>query len=344
MSGDWLAERTEIDARPFRCHSIMRLLLRFQPGLMAMILALPAQFSLTQSGKFITATAVMRKVQNNPTRRSLDDEILGYLPPAWSDEVSEPYRALTIGNLVQHRGGFDQNAPEVDGRELTARERLAQDPPERRIAGSRKYSNMSYTLFDYMPTFLRGRADIDEPSASLSDDDYDAEYRKQGARSNEKYYRDQIFMPIGVAMSCNHAEHAGSNYEQNYNGPNDPGCAVGGAILSSEGMMKFLRVVSGSTTIVNHETWALMARPGIERYCWPQTPDVPRDMSLPGEFNHGLTFGHNGSRWGGKAKAQVYVFPNGMSAVAIANSKGSENAPGLSDVLLDVYKKLIPRQ
>lgn len=157
----------------------------------------------------------MRKVQNNPPRRSLDDEILGYLPPAWRDEVSEPYRALTIGNLVQHRGGFDQNAPEVDGRELTARERLAQDPPERRIAGSRKYSNMSYALFDYMPTFLRGRADIDEPSASLSDDDYDAEYRKQGARSNEKYYRDQIFTPIGVAMSCNHAEHAGGNYARN---------------------------------------------------------------------------------------------------------------------------------
>jgi CubicO group peptidase (beta-lactamase class C family) len=288
--------------------------------------------------------------------RSLDDEILGYLPPAWRDEVSEPYRALTIGNLVQHRGGFDKNAPEVDGRELTVRERLAQDPPEHRIAGSRKYSNMSYTLFDYMPTFLRGRADIDEPSASLSDDDYDAEYQKQGTRSNEKYYRDQIVTPIGVAMSCNHAEHAGSNYARNYNGPNvtgegklvnqtdEPGCAVGGAILSPEGMLKFLRVVSGASTIVNRETWKLMARPGKERYGWPQTPDVPRDISLPGELNHGLAFGHNGSRWGGKAKAQVYVFPNDMSAVAIANSKGSENATSLSDVLLDAYKQLLPRQ
>jgi CubicO group peptidase (beta-lactamase class C family) len=305
--------------------------------------------------KVVTATAVMRKVEKNPTRRSLDDPVVDYLPPAWKSEVSEPYRTVTIGQLIQHRSGFKRNAPTVGGKKLSVRQRLAQDPPEREIGGSRKYSNINFALFDWMPKFLRRTASIQEPPASASDTEYDEDYRAQGARSHERHLRDQIFEPLGIEMSCNHAEHAGNSYARNYIGPNatgqgylvnrkdEPGCAVGGLILSPAGMLAFLYALSRTDQIVNRDTWALMARPGDERYGWPQVVQVRQDRSLGGQYNHGLAFGHDGSRWGGKAKGQVYIFPNGMSAVAVVNSKGSAGAPSLSDVLLEAYDALIPK-
>jgi CubicO group peptidase (beta-lactamase class C family) len=315
--------------------------------------------------KVITATAVMRKVQNRQNR-SLDDPIVDYLPPAWRDEVSPPYRTLTIGDLIQHRGGFDKSGPVVNGKELSVRQRLAQDPPERGKGADgrfgRNYANINYALFDYMPTFLRPGAEViprpgtrtSGPPRRLSDQEYDERYHDQGARSHLTFLREQLFDRIGVEVGCNQTGHAGLKFARNYGGPNatDPGylvsrddhdgCAVGGIVMSPNGMLRFLHAVSLTDEIVDRKTWALMARPDEERCGWAQKPDVRPDLSQGGERNHGHAFGHNGSRWGGRSKAQVYVFPNGMSAVAVVNSEGTEGAPDLSDVLLEAYDTVLP--
>ncbi|MEM1401091.1 MAG: serine hydrolase domain-containing protein, partial [Pseudomonadota bacterium] len=255
--------------------------------------------------KAITATAVMRK-NEIVNGRNVDHRMIDYLPPEWRSEVSPAYEGLTIGNLIQHRGGFDKKAPRVDGEPLTVRQRLAQVEPERPVAAGRKYANINYTLFDYMPTFLNPNAEIAPPPAGLSVEEYDAYYRAEGAKVHIRHLRKRLFDPIGVNLSCNDPTHTGDNYARNYGGRNDTkegylvnttdeiGCAVGGIVLSPAGMLKFLHAVSLTDTLVSRDTWALMARDSVERYGWPQRPDVRQDPSVGGEYNGGLAYGHSG--------------------------------------------------
>jgi hypothetical protein len=105
-------------------------------------------------------------------------------------------------------------------------------------------------------------------------------------------------------------------------------------------MGTFLHALTRTDQIVTKENYRhLMAVDSDDRLVW-----AGKGSTIGGAF-----FTHNGARNfsaggsspgnpGGKQRAQIMAFPNGMSALAVVNSDIPEGAPSLQKVLKDAFE------
>lgn len=105
----------------------------------------------------------------------------------------------------------------------------------------------------------------------------------------------------------------------------DPGapCAVGGWIISTRDLTAAVHRLVNARDVVN-ENRDLMFASDAERLVFFSA----------GSVEGGLAVGHGGSRQRGSARAGVMVFPTGMVAAVIVNSRGVGGGPALDMVLM----------
>jgi CubicO group peptidase (beta-lactamase class C family) len=228
---------------------------------------------------------------------------------------------VTIAMLMQHRAGFAKTAPPPIW------ERLENGPETKKGVGFRKYSNTSASMFQNMPTFFDPHTAhfVEETLKAVKESVYDPEISKQAKLIYQAYVQENIWKPLGIKALCNDTNFARKNYAMYYKSPEDekgklvqpdpenPKCAPGGWILAALAMSKFAHALTATDAIISPENYALMAN----------TADTSQRLGWASvhPFADGTGFSHNGSRWNGKAKGQMTVFPNGLTAVGVANSK-----------------------
>lgn len=289
---------------------------------------------------------------------SLDDPFRNYLPERWRNELHPSLQPVTLRNLLEHRGGFAKSGKTLWGHEFTMRERYALGEESYLVrarniakgenacvpspAAKRCYANTSFALWNLSAASIRPErwAEI-EAGYSPGEIDYES-YLTVYAYN---LYRDAaqriLFDPVGVAGGCN--VHTGATHRAfTYAGPGsetgkdraEPGrpCAIGGWFMSTRALSRAIhRVVTTREVIdANHD---LMFSGGDDRLVFASRVRV----------SNGYAFAHNGSRWGGQAKAEVVVFPNGYVAAAIANSESGNAGPSLRDALTASYDAALPQ-
>ncbi|MFV0473894.1 MAG: hypothetical protein ACK5MQ_06760, partial [Pikeienuella sp.] len=154
-----------------------------------------------------------------------------------------------------------------------------------------------------------------------------------------RLYRDMVaevlFRPVGASGGCN--VYTGANHRAfTYDGPDSETgvdrseegrpCAIGGWFMSTRDLSAVVHRIVNTREVVdaNHD---FMFSAGDDRLVFASRPQVAG----------GFAVAHNGSRWGGDAKAEIIVFPNDYVAAAIANSQDDEEGPNLRAAMIRGY-------
>ena len=307
--------------------------------------------------KMVTFTAAMHRIEQAqseppgltdgpPTPKpSLDAPMQAFLPKQWREQLHQGFIepvTVTIRHLLEHRAGFKKTAPG------TIWERLFSGPETEQGVGPRKYSNTSASLFQSMPFFLNGSQAqaVELECDGLSDAEYNKELDFNSKLIYQNYVQKHIWQPLDIRAKCNDTNFPQKNYAMFYEStaqktgkkvtpdPDNPKCAPGGWVLSPLAMGRFVHALTGTNLIISQEAYAQMVN--IEQ------PEHRLGWASSHQFSDGRGFSHNGSRWKGKAKGQMMVFPNGFTAVGAANSKPPEDCQcSLKEAFREAYEAAI---
>lgn len=289
--------------------------------------------------KVVTTALVIDKVERST--QSLDETMWSNLPVAWrSDAIANnsPHMDVRIRDLLGQVSGFAGSTG------VPLRQRATSTTLEKPIGLPRTYSNANFAIFAYMGRFFRqGYFDAwDDALSYLGPDEKDEALRALGVSIYEDAFHDRIETKLGVDISCNDPEFAGSNYAKYYTDGVDAtpgfaidpityaGCTTGGIIMSPRDMATFLHALTRTDTIIDNDTYrAEMAIPDGDRLGWDQS------LSVTG----GRMYTKNGHRpFSGDrhAWAEIVAFPNGTSALIVANSK--KTSASFGTILRDAYE------
>lgn len=295
--------------------------------------------------KVLTTALVIDKVERST--QSLNEKMWENLPAAWRSEMqadSSPHMAVEIRDLLSHRSGFAGSSP------LSLRERVNEESLEKTLS-SRIYSNANFAIFHHMGRFFR-ESYFDNLEASFLPgeiplDDY---LKVTSINIYKTAFQNRIANKIGINFSCNTSDYAGNNYSRYYRGPNTEqgfflnpydytGCATGGIVMSPRDMAKFLYALTRTDDIIRKTNYQNeMAIASIQRLGWDYA-----DIVVGGRM-----FGKNGIRRlsggvymvgnpSGNSRAEIVAFPNGMSALIVANSPRPNGAPTFRQILRNAY-------
>ncbi|TCP42896.1 serine hydrolase domain-containing protein [Rhodovulum marinum] len=301
--------------------------------------------------KALTAATVIHRAETLDSV-SLDDPFRDYLPARWRPALHASLDPVTLRNLLEHRGGFAKSGKTLWGHEFTLEERYALGEESYLVRaqdiakGSRTcvpapvtrrcYANTSFALWNVSTASLTPRkwATI-EAAYQPGEITYDSYLLVHAYRLYRETVEKVLFDPLDVSGGCNvytDPMHRAFTYD----GPDsergtdraDPGrpCAIGGWFMSTRDLSAVIHRIATTREVIdaNHD---LMFSSGDDRLVFASRTRVA----------DGFAVAHNGSRWGGDAKAEVIVFPNGYVAAAIANSSAGGAGPNLRGALVRGY-------
>lgn len=308
--------------------------------------------------KVFTAALVIHRAEKL-SQVSLDDPFGNYLPERWRPHLHSSMQGVTLRQLIGHRGGFGHSGRTYFGRSFSFEDRLRlgdesyivrarnlargendcvpeydENAPDPHF--DRCYANASLALWNYSAASTRPEAwkEVEE-GWSPGEIDYESYIRVHAGRLYRRAVERQIFAPAGASGGCN--EHTGETHRALiYDDPDDqrgvdlsdPGkpCAVGGWFMSTLDLTAAVhRLVTTREVIDEHHD--LMFAGNSERLVFFNASNLA----------DGRAVWHGGSRRNGSARAEVMIFPNGMVAAVIVNSRSVGRGPDLDAMLLDAY-------
>jgi CubicO group peptidase (beta-lactamase class C family) len=294
---------------------------------------------------------------------SLDDPFRDYLPERWRRSLHTSLHHVTLRQLMGHRGGFGHSGRTLFGRSFSFQDRLqlgaesylvrarnmALDKsdciPELDVAASpplfdRCYANASLSLWVYSAASIRPQAWQEiEDGWSPGEIDYDSYIRVHAERFYRQEVQRQILAPAGASAGCDEYSDVARG-ALIYDGPDDErgkdltstgaSCAVGGWFMSAQNLTAAVHHLVTTRDVIdaNHH---LMFANSAQRLVFFSARRV----------SNGLAVWHGGSRGGGSARAEAMVFPTGMVAAVIVNSRSVGAGPDLDDMLLEAYDAAI---
>jgi CubicO group peptidase (beta-lactamase class C family) len=310
------------------------------------------RFDSASIGKTVTAVAVMAAFQDiaadgNAQQVTLESSIDPYLQMIWPGGVDFSLRSITFRDLLQHTTPLCKN-PGFGGDRYDALKKLmAQPPPPGGYGawqpgptaaqpGLPQYCNSNYALLRILlPLLVEGRQAFRNPNGTLKSD---AEIDELTAVSYRNYARSKIFAPIGLPDVD--VFYKGPLPETIYFGGTDPilgGVAIPDQInvgvganigydlrpdttLRSAGAgFWYLSAKEYSLFIANLWAGRIIPLYAVQKMLTPYSLGI--EVSYMVANNKVMaTFGKNGGGgWGGPA-TQWVTFPDGYTAVLLANS------------------------
>lgn len=300
---------------------------------------------------------------------SLDDPFWMYLPERWRSDVHASMRGVTLRHLLGHQAGFGHSGRTYFDRSFSYEDRLRlggesyitrarnmarntkgcvpefreteheSDPSNANAPRfDRCYANASLAMWNFSAASTRPGpwADV-EAGWSPGEIDYASYVSVHAGRLYREGVDRQLLSPAGALGGCN--EHAGPERHRAliYDDPDDkrgvdlsdPGkpCAIGGWFMSTRALTAAVHRLVSTREVIdeNHDH---MFASDAERLVFFN------DKIVSG----GRAVWHGGSRRNGSARAEVVVFPNGMVAAVIVNSRNAQSGPKLDTMLLDAYE------
>ncbi len=297
--------------------------------------------------KMLTFSAAMHRIENGgaqgPYTPSMIAKIASFLPKRWRPVgAANPHQPgladVEVWHLLEHRAGFEKTAPPPIW------ERLPALPEREEGIGVRHYSNTSATTFQAMPYFFD--PDLAESAEAVygqhDDDTYNDIMYYVGKVAYHDYVQKHLLEPLGISAQCNKSVFPDGNWSKYYKNPStelgsmvdltlwEQPCAAGGWMISTMAMGKFAHALSQTEQLISSETYDEMAN--------TSEPGHRKGWASHHELDDGHAFSHNGSRWNGKAKGQMIVFPNGFVAVGASNSKPGDG-PSLRKLFIQAYEQ-----
>lgn len=308
--------------------------------------------------KVFTAALAIHRAERN-AEVSLDDPFRDYLPERWQSGLHPSMRGVTLRQLIGHRAGFAHSGRTYFGRSYSFEDRLrlggesyiararnmalgendcvpewmATAAPPR---FSRCYANASMALWNYSAASIRpGPWQEVEDGWSPGEIDYESYITVHAGRLYREAVERQLLQPAGATGGCN--EHGNdARGALIYDDPDDergtdlsdPGapCAVGGWFMSTRDLTAAVHRLVNTREVID-ENHDLMFASNAERLVFFSA----------GGVEGGRAVWHGGSRRGGSARAEVMVFPTGMVAAVIVNSRSVGEGPALDTMLLRAY-------
>lgn len=281
---------------------------------------------------FTTTVCVLKRSRGAGQYRTLDERLHSrfshFLPRRSWDDVHADYRNVTIGELLQHKAGFQKTGDEHISVRLSRPRELDTAP------GTRTYSNTSMGIFHfifakwglYYPYALHA-AEVEHRNA-----DIDVYNEAIQTVTSEKYNVDglyeEILRPLRIQASADPANGAWpvgmpeyfeyGTPARTYSSRTDTSgvllpdvtrhAASGGLYMSAQSLATFVSALN-SGPLLNSEQRGLMINSG---------PADDVFAFYAGNTEGGRYFHHNGLRDG--SHTDVLIFPNRFSAVFVANS------------------------
>ncbi|HYD73416.1 MAG TPA: serine hydrolase domain-containing protein [Candidatus Binatia bacterium] len=246
-------------------------------------LTIASRFNLASLNKIMTATAILRLVQDN--RLSLDDYVAEILPAASS---APGFAAVQIKHLLSHTSGFSQD-----------RSVLEFEPGQRFL-----YSNLGFRILGEVIQARTGMAYIDylqetvmAPTGMTATGVFDAADRENVVPGYSRRLHPTDAIPETATLQPN-------PYLQSI-----PGGAMGGLYSTAEDLFRFGSALIGNR-LISADLVALMRAPRPEL----NAPAYGFGVMLRTDSD---VWGHGGSLPGADAAIEFYA--NGYFAVVIAN-------------------------
>lgn len=278
--------------------------------------------------KTITATAVMKAMEQMTAEGqniSIDSLIAPYLPSYWKfgPHVTE----MTFKDLLKHTSGL---RTVDDGDLFSALEQTIANGSTDANFGMNVYQNCNFAIFRIIiPYMLQPREEL-EPTVSPGVPDLNvAEIETRTADFYIDFVKQHVLGPIGlggVSLAPAGTEEEVRYYEfgdlNSYVSPDEYDyCRLrvgsGHWFMSANEFAKFIAGLRNGK-IVSIQTFDLMEVNDLGMY-------ADADAS-----NHGTYWNHNGGFPGGDGpgmQGDWMTFPNGITAVILANSKGGLSIP-----------------
>jgi hypothetical protein len=312
--------------------------------------------------KVFTAAYVIHRAEKLGSV-SLDDPFADYLPARWRSALHPSMQPVTLRQLLGHRGGFGHSGRTYFDRAFSFEDRLKLggesyivrarnmalgendcvpewiDVPQNETLSqfNRCYANASLALWNYSAASTRPGpwAEV-EAGWSPREITYDSYISVHAGRLYREGVERQLLAPAGVTGGCN--EHVNDLHRAFvYDDPDDkrgvnlsdPGkpCAVGGWFMSTRALSAAVHRLVSTREVID-ENHDLMFADASERLVFFDGKNV----------TGGRAVWHGGSRQNRAARAEVMVFPNGMVAAVIVNSRSVGQGPALDTMLLDAYE------
>jgi CubicO group peptidase (beta-lactamase class C family) len=308
--------------------------------------------------KVFTAALVIHRAERLP-EVSLDDPFRNYLPQRWQAGLHSSMRGVTLRQMIGHRAGFAHSGRTYFGRSYSYEDRLrlggesyiararnmalgendcvpewVSTPAPGRFA--RCYANASMALWNFSAASIRpGPWQEIEAGWSPGEIDYESYITVHAGRLYREAVERQILQPAGATAGCNehgNAARAALIYDDpedergtDLSDPGEP-CAIGGWFMSTRDLTAAVHRLVNTREVINENHDLMFASDG-ERLVFFSARSV----------EGGRAVGHGGSRQGGSARAEVIVFPTGMVAAVIVNSRSVGEGPALDTMLLRAY-------
>lgn len=313
-----------------------------EPGQDGAIFDLNTESAIGSVTKLFTTVAVL-KSETQPHR--LNMPLTHYLPFRWKDDANSFYDDVTIADLLRHQAGFKRTGDDH------IRVRLSSAAPERG-SREREYSNTSMGIFHFIYAkfaFLGALNDEEVALQHKSDSEYDAGMQDETSRLfNLGLYR-KIFDPLRISATCDPRQarfpegqsryvkfhqvariyKTASDQEGKVLGSRNRNCASGGLYMSAKDLAKFMSALNDPDFLDPIDRDRMINNGPID--------DLMGFWANEDGAENGRTFRHDGVReqLGVESYAVVMRFPNGASAVLLANSeKGSVK---VESTLIDAY-------
>lgn len=292
--------------------------------------------------KVLTTALVIDKVERSS--QTLDETMWSNLPADWRWEAivnNSPHMDVRVRDLLGQVSGFAGSTG------IPMRERSTSVTLEKPIGWPRTYSNANFAIFAYMGRFFRqGYFDAwDDALSYLDDEEKDVALQQIGVSIYEDAFHSRIEDKIGIEMSCNGSDYTGSNFAKYYTDGSDttpgydidpsafPGCTTGGIVMSPRDMGTFLHALTRTDDIIDNDTYhAEMATPSFDRLGWDQSLSVTGGRMYTKDGHR--AFGGDRHAW-----AEIVAFPNGTSALIVANS--DRTSASFASILRGAYNEAI---
>lgn len=302
--------------------------------------------------KMITTAAVLHKTEKSANRK-LTDRILNYLPERWEVQSctgasDRCWRYVKIQDLLSYQSGFRKSG----GKTFQQRLESPGAQTEGRI-GQRSYNNSHFSIWHYMGSFFApGKMKKAEAGYSGGEITYD-DYIFAMTRSIWKnYLQKNIYDPLDIQGTCSDVSIGDNNYAKTYqttsskrgykpNSLDTPNCAAGGVVMSPKDMSKFIYSLSQTQKIISRDLYnETLALENNDVLGWNGSNAVTGGLAFrkAGGSSSKKTSRLPDNNFSGRVGAEVVVFPNGMSAVMVINSKRPKSSEWkLKTTLIEAY-------